>query len=369
MGLAVMVIVGRLAQGVETEMDGEGTAFFVFRYTWPGRRFMRCFSWISKLFLAGLLLLSQLTVPAQQSVAQKKNMQSENVSTIVGHYSTIVVDAQVLSANTGLVVGDLTRQDFVITENDVQQEIFAWQRLPAPLSLLIVVDSAANDANRHAVDNQISALKLSLVDWLEPGDEVGIMAMSERPIVLQDYTNDKQLITAALDTVSQYRTASELKAEKRLSRELQEAVEHARGGQTLKARCAIILISDLPERTARELIMPEAVVRATLETNNIFCWKRSAHSTPRFFDEGKYSLDKMSITDLVNLTGGEFVDSDWESFLERLRRRYRIVYLPFTRQRSGQVVRIKLTLKPSAKLDTSNFVLNYRRLAIIPFER
>jgi VWFA-related protein len=327
---------------------------------------MRNSKLITKPFLAGLLLLSQFALPGQQRDAQKEKVPNEDEPKIVGHYATISVNVQVLSAATGSVVGDLTRNDFVISENEVQQDIFAWRRLPAPLSLLILIDAASSNAHSQTVDNQVNSLKSSLTDLLEPGETVSIVEMNERPIVLQDHTNNKQLINAALDRISQHKAVSELQIDKRMSRGLQVAAERARDVQNPEARSAVILISDLPEKAAEEMVLSEALVRATLESESIFCWNRSANFTSPFSEEGKYSLDKVSLTDLVGLTGGEFVNSDWKSFLERLRRRYQIVYLPFTRQREGQVVRIKLKLKPSAKRGSDDLVLNYPRMAIIP---
>lgn len=329
---------------------------------------MRNFSLIGRLFLATLLLSPQSTGQAQL-YAQNKSATKELRIRSNLEVTCISIDAEVISRTTGGVVDDLTHEDFIISENNVRQEIYAWEHFPKPLSLVIVVDTAAGDPNSHFVDDQISALKSSLIARLEAGDQVSVMAISDRPTVLQDHTSNKQLINVALDRVSQHKLGSELQLAERLSRGLQGAVEHARGVQNLKARCAVILISDLPEKVADDLILPEAVVKAMIESVSIFCWNRSAHLAPRSSDEGKYSLDKVSITDLVGLSGGEFVNSDWKSFLERLRRRYRIVYLPFTRQREGQVVRIRLELKPSANRNTHDVLLSYPRFAIIPISK
>lgn len=327
---------------------------------------MRNVSLICQLFLVALLVSSQSTAQVQPHVQNKNASKDHRISSNI-EVPIISVDAEVISTSTGRVFDDLTHEDFIILENNVRQEVYAWQHLPKPLSLLIIVDTAVSDSNTNFVDDQVSALKSSLIDWLKPGDEVSIMAISERPIVLQVYTSNKQLINAALDGVSQHKFGSGLQVLERLSGGLQEATAHARSVQGHEARRAVILISNLPERVADELILPEAMVKAIIDSENIFFWNRSARLVRRFSDESKYfSLDKVSITDLVGLSGGAFINSDWKSFLERLRRRYRIVYLPFTRGREGEVVKIKLELKPSAKRGTNRLELNYPRVAIIP---
>jgi hypothetical protein len=190
--------------------------------------------------------------------------------------------------------------------------------------------------------------------------------LGERPILLQDYTSSKQLMNAAFDRVFQHRLVSKLPVEKRLSRGLQEAAEHVRGVQNSEACRAIILISDLAEKTGNMLVSPEAV-RAMIEPLPIiFCWNRIPHLAPQVFSEAQYSLDKVSPATLVGLTGGEFGNRDWKTFIERMRGRYSIAYLPFAKQREGQVVKIKVELKPSAKRNVNDLVLTYPRIAIIP---
>jgi len=329
---------------------------------------MQSFSLTGQLLLATVLLSSQSTAQTQSDPQNLRATKEHKFRRYI-EVPIISISAQVISPTTGGVIDDLTHEDFIISENNVRQEVYAWQHLPAPLSLLIVVDTAAGDANRHTLDNQVISLRSSLTDSLEIGDEVSIIAINERPIVLQDYTGNKYLINAALDRISQYKTVSESQIEERLSKGLQEAFEHARGVKNPEARRAVILIADLPGRVAERLILPETVVRATFDPETIFCWARSLNFTPRLSEVGKYSFDKVSITDLVALSGGEFVNSEWKSFLKRLRRRYQIMYLPFTRRREGQVVRIRLELKPSANRDTHDLVLSYRRFAIIPFSK
>lgn len=78
-------------------------------------------------------------------------------------------------------------------------------------------------------------------------------------------------------------------------------------------------------------------------------------------------LNKLTVDLMVGLTGGSFVDDDWTSALERMRAIYRIAYWADSR-RSGELVNIKLELKPDAKRDASDLTLAYPRFAILPHE-
>ena len=327
---------------------------------------MRYFSLICKPLLAALLLLSQLT---PQALAQKEKAEEKNEFEVVEHYRVIWIDAEVISRSKGSVVTDLRHQDFIISENNVRQVVIAWQRLPVPLSLLIVVDAAPNYTDSVSLDDRVNALKSSLAPFLKPEDEVSIMALTEGPLLLQNYTSNKDLIRKTLDEALRYKETPHLSVEKRFRIAIHEAAKQAERSHNPEARRATILISDLPARAANEVVLPEWVIRTVLDSGSIFCWSRSSRLPSRSSDPAKVSFNRVSVNDLVGVTGGEYLGSDWKSFLERLRERFRIAYLPNTFGRSGDVVRIGLELKPSANRDTNDLVLSYPRFAIIPFSK
>jgi hypothetical protein len=327
---------------------------------------MRSFNLICQFLLAILLLSFQWATAAQKGEPQKKEAQKDDEAVIIDRYPLILIDAQVISRTTGLVVSDLTHKDFAISENNIPQVILSWQRQSVPLSLLILVEAVTEHNNSHPIDSRIKALKSSLARDLRDKDEASIMVMAERPIVLQNFTSNKQLINAALDRVSQYKRVRDMSAEKRFAIALEEAAKQARSVHSPEARHAIVLISAMPKATSDRVVLPEDVVRAIVESTNIFCWDSPVHFTPYFSDVEKYSFDRVSIPALIELTGGEVVRRDWKSFLERLRERYRISYAPVTEGRKGEMVRIKLELTPSVKRGRRGLVLIYPRSAVIP---
>ena len=329
---------------------------------------MRSHTLAGRLFLA-LLLLAQLPAQAQQPNAQKEKDRADEQITHIDRYPVIAFNALVLSATTGEVVGDLTVNDFVVFENDVQQSIDFWWRPPLPSSLLVVVDTASGIANSKALDREVQGLKSSLAEWLGPEDEVSIIAMGPRPVLLQDYTSNKKVIGAALDKLSQNRSASSVPFEKRLNRGLQKAAEQARRVHNPQGRCAVILISDPPNNADDELVSQQSVRGMIEPGNTVFCWNRSAHFTPPRFNDGDYPYDDVSLVTLVGLSGGEFVNGNWKSLLERIRGRYFIAYAPIYWGRDGRVVKLRLELKPNAKRDVHDLVLVYPRFAVMPTAR
>jgi hypothetical protein len=314
--------------------------------------------------LAVFLLLSQLP---GQSDAQKNNGQEENEFKVIERYPLISIDAEVISLSTGSAITSLRHEDFIISENNVQQVVQFWQQLPVPLSLLIVVDTAANSAGGVSVADRVAALESSLALFLRPEDEASIMALTEGPLLLQDYTSNKDLITRGLEEALRHKDSPHLPAEKRFRIGVHEAARHTERSHNPESRRATIFISDLPERTARKVILPEWVIRAVLRSSSIFCWSRSSRLPSRLLDPSKVSFNRVTVNDVVSVTGGEYLGNDWKSFLERLRGRLRLGYLPDTFGRSGDAVRIGLQLKPNVRAGMRDLMLLYPRFAIVPF--
>lgn len=60
------------------------------------------------------------------------------------------------------------------------------------------------------------------------------------------------------------------------------------------------------------------------------------------------------------------MNNEWEAFIEQMRGRYWIAYLPSAQRRGGELVKIEVQLKPSPKLNINDVALTYSRIAIIP---
>src|SRR2546421_9658590 len=52
----------------------------------------------------------------------------------------VVFDAQVIDKKSGRIVGDLTRQDFELTDSGVKQQITYFTRDELPLSIILLLD-------------------------------------------------------------------------------------------------------------------------------------------------------------------------------------------------------------------------------------
>jgi hypothetical protein len=274
----------------------------------------------------------------------------------------VSIDAQVISRTNEALVSDLTHDELVISENEDPQILAYFRRLRAPLSLVIVLNSASADRNASSLSSNVSAL--GLASALEPGDEVSVLD-ARGPQILQSYTADSDLIIAAIERAYLQSSASVAPAARRLRLALERAAEQAQMAHNPEAHRAIILISDVIQ-TDRDEVLPLGVLAAIVRSRSALCLAGLEGLAPQSVGDTQ-DLNKVTISAMVSLTGGSLVDDDWKSSLERMRSIYRIAYFADDR-RSGELVRIKLDLKPDAKRRERDFALTYPRLAISPDE-
>src|SRR5436305_3072970 len=108
------------------------------------------------------------------------------------------VDAVVLQKHTARVVGGLRREDFLLYEDGVKQEITHFGQDSLPLSVLLLIDRGGcldpfgSVVHRAATD---------AVARLKPSDEVAVMTYHDTTRLLQGFTRDRALIEDALNQV------------------------------------------------------------------------------------------------------------------------------------------------------------------------
>src|SRR5688572_17967475 len=93
---------------------------------------------------------------------------------------------------TGRMVTNLTKNDFTIFEDGVQQTVSYFNQERLPLSIILLVDRAGCI---NAFNNQIRAATVKAFGDLKPEDEVAIMTFSNKVALAQPFTRDSQLIT------------------------------------------------------------------------------------------------------------------------------------------------------------------------------
>lgn len=96
---------------------------------------------------------------------------------------------------SGRYVANLAAEEFQIFEDNRPQELTFFAPATAPLSVSLLIDTSSSMDDRMPWAQQAAA---DFVTRLRPGDLAEIVSFDSRVEVLQSFTNDKALLTAAI---------------------------------------------------------------------------------------------------------------------------------------------------------------------------
>jgi Ca-activated chloride channel family protein len=112
----------------------------------------------------------------------------------------INVTATVSDAGGRFVPG-LKQEDFVVYEDDQLVDVTHFSAERVPVSLGIAVDTSGSMAGQKIQEAQ-AALDRFLFELLDKDDQIFLYRFSNRPVLLQDWTRDRQLLSRALGRLS-----------------------------------------------------------------------------------------------------------------------------------------------------------------------
>lgn len=137
------------------------------------------------------LILFCVMASASAAVAQEPDAADViKVST-----NLVVFDVQVFDKKTRTVLTDLTEADFEIVDRGTKQTVtyFSHDELPLSIMLLLDVSESVRPFISRVRDGALQALR-----HLKPEDQVAVMAFATTSELLQDFTNDRDLVTSRI---------------------------------------------------------------------------------------------------------------------------------------------------------------------------
>jgi Ca-activated chloride channel family protein len=152
----------------------------------------------SSLALTGVLLTGMVVLRGQQAPADSPRQ--GDPFRFRSSVELINVSATVSDAN-GRFVPDLQQDDFRVYEDGQPQTITHFSAERVPVSLGIVLDTSGSMAGEK-IQSARTALDRFLFDLLDNDDEIFLYWFSDDPVLLQGWTNDRQLISRALGRIT-----------------------------------------------------------------------------------------------------------------------------------------------------------------------
>jgi VWFA-related protein len=106
-----------------------------------------------------------------------------------------------VSDSSGRFVSGLGKDDFVVYEDDQPVEITHFSAERVPVSLGVVLDTSGSMAGEK-IEQAQAALNRFLYDLLDQEDEIFIYRFSNFPVLMQEWTSDRRLLSRAIDRLT-----------------------------------------------------------------------------------------------------------------------------------------------------------------------
>jgi VWFA-related protein len=311
------------------------------------------FARLTVVFIVALMLL-----PAQQPAEQPPQKAPDDAApTIQVEVSIVNVLAAVRDKNNALI-NNLSKDDFVLTEDGQPQEIKYFTReSDLPLTIGLLVDVSASQRNLIEIEREAAYQFFSQV--LRKKDMAFLISFGEEAELLQDFTGSTRLLQAGLErlrvssgvqglhpgpvpTIGQPRgtvlyDAVYLAASDRMSQEV--------------GRKVIVLITDGMDEGSR--LKNEEGIKASQKADtviySIYYVDRSAYYGNGYFG----GVTDSALRKMSDETGGRVFHVDrkhslpevFKELQDEMRSQYAIGYVPTNEKRDGSFRRVDLRTK------------------------
>lgn len=271
----------------------------------------------------------------------------------------VVFDAQVIDKKSKRTIGDLTKEDFAITENGVTQEVSYFSRDELPLSIILLLDVSRSV---RPIIHDIRDGALNALQRLKPEDEVAVMAFGTNYKLAQDFTRDRQLVSQTIESV----TANEsLGNGTFLGSALESAATHMQKAPPPGSRRVIIVITDNIAVTSQR--DTKYIVDELLDTGTVVYGLIVQAAFGKVFKVMSFGQLSKGVNDFVERTGGEIVGADKKEVdaklgvvIGRLRARYQVGFRPANLNDDGKFHPVEIRITDLTKRKDKPLVLTKR---------
>ncbi len=318
--------------------------------------------------LNGRIFLLFATLLATTAAFAQEPQPAQTSDVVKINTDLVVLDAQVLKKKDGVMVNLLTREDFVLLEDGVKQEIVHFSQDRLPLSILLLLDQSASV---RPVIEEIRNGALQALQLLRPEDEVALMSFADQTRLLQGFTRDRKSI---VDQISRTLEKSFVGVGTAIHSALYEAALHMDKSSDRLSRRVIIVVTDniaSMHRFTNPTI--NEVNERLLDQNTVVCGIVIGGRTSKNLNiflrsrDDKYNW-KVKVDEFAEPTGGEVMLTDTLNVNQRLaeminhlRTRYSIGYTPTDLAHDGRFRQVSLSVSTEAVKRVGEVVVKTRK--------
>ncbi|MGO9112817.1 MAG: vWA domain-containing protein [Thermoguttaceae bacterium] len=139
----------------------------------------------------------------------------------------------------------------------------AGPQVPAPKQIVLIIDNSATMRATDVLPTRIDKAKETarrLIESLQPGDEMAVVMVSPAPVEVQPLTNDRGLLTKAVDSVQGQAEPPAIESAVKLAREIpMPDKDGLKPGLRAEISPRIVLITDACSREATKRVQESGV--------------------------------------------------------------------------------------------------------------
>ena len=174
---------------------------------------------------------------AQQNTDEKAEIDDSDVIKV--DTGIVSIPVKILD-RSGRFIGGLTKENFKVTEDNVEQEIAYFSNEQQPFSVALVLDMSFSAKFKT---EEIQAAALDFINQLRPNDKVMVISFDAEIYVQCEPTNDRKVLQAAIkNTKISYGTSLYDAMDKVINEKLKK----------IEGRKAIVLFSDGVDTSSRK---------------------------------------------------------------------------------------------------------------------
>jgi Ca-activated chloride channel family protein len=293
--------------------------------------------------LAALALLVFFTPAAVLSIQQSPNVDDGAIKLNARwvNLNVSVTDQQ------GKKVTQLRREDFVILEDGVPQEVVHFAPVDAPVNLVLLLDLSGS------IGSKLKAMKKAasrFVDSLKENDRIAVAVFTSRFKLVSGFTNDRQRLNDCIDHIKHPGGGTSLYDAEWTTFDLL--------GEIKEARKAIVVLTDgvdssfLPEdEEGSKHTFDELLTRAVEEDTTIYpIYFDTEPEMGRHYSRAAYVEARKQLQALAEQTGGAYflarriedLDGVYQQVAAELHALYSVAYAAKDTRKDGRWRAIKL---------------------------
>jgi len=287
----------------------------------------------------------------------------------------VVLDAQVLQQRTSRAVGDLKKEDFILSEDGVRQQITHFSQDTLPLSVILLIDRGGcldpfSESVHHATEQALRRLR--------PQDEVALMAFADRTDLIAGFGRGNDRILRALDRVPPH----DENAGHCFSGAFFEAAEYMKAAGNPDGRRVIIVITGITSYFDCNTPPAEESRRAILESGAVVCAIVPKTAEQQFENGimrtaagigGLFKAKSSNLKQIADETGGEVLidkpevlNQTFDTLMDHLRTRYALGFVSTNTKRDGSIRKLKVELSHQPQKKEDRLIVKTRRSYIAP---